>query len=572
MGLLKKKDREPARPSKEGSSLDRMTPMGDTTATREGTMPQPAFSEDAPVPDTPYPTELRLAVEAVAAEGASSEAGGPDAYGLRAELEKSRKGEGSDVEPDPDPETVGSGEDVPFLPERPALRVQAPLASEPEHADPILDVIAEVELELAPEPEAAPAPKPVAAPAPVAALEPEPVAAEPVFDAPADPDAHPAPQLEHEAERASSASAVGFASEARARLEAFERSIVEKTEGLRERAAELARRQDELANAGEALDELEAKVAERQAALESHEAELQAREAALQATIDALQGREAELHAEAERLEQEQAIWGEATRESRSRLGELQAAVEAKEQELREIESAHSSKASDLDRLAAELSKRDVDLELRGAELDSRHDRIGVAEDEIATKRRALEEREGALRHSEETVSGRETALTGREAALDQREAAVAERVASFEERESSLAAREADLAAEKDRLERDRAEWDDVMGAAFSRLNELETDLVSSLSLAGMLKRELEGREATVVPHRRPGPAPAGRKDTDERRSAWFRAEENAQSQEPKPVTSLESSSSIPRGGGDPDKASENDWWARQLGRRKKD
>jgi hypothetical protein len=561
MGLLKKKDRHAGRPSKEGSSPDRMTPMGDTTPTREGMMPQPAFSEDSPVPDTPYPTELRLAVEAVAADGASSEtSGGSDAYGLRAELEKSRgkTDDHVDVQPDSDAEAAAADEAAPFVPEGPALRLQPPPEPEPDSADPILEVMAEVELE----PDLAP--EDLIEPAPVVE---EPVVEEPVAAAAAAHDV----ELEREAEPAPPTSGVGFASEARARLEAFERSIVEKTDGLRERAAELARRQEELAQTGDALDELEAKVAERQAALESHEAELQTREAALQSTLDALQGREAELRAEAERLEQEQAIWGEATRESRSRLGELQAAVEAKEQELREIESAHTSKASDLDLLAAELAKREVEAERLGAELDARQDRIGVVEDEIGSRQRALEEREQALRQTEDAVSEREAALTGREAALDQREAGVAEREASFEERESGLVARETELGAEKERLERDRNEWDDVMGAAFSRLNELETDLVSSLSLAGLLKRELEGREATVVPHRRPGPAPAGRKDAEDRRSAWLR-EENAQAPEPKPVTSLESSSSIPRGGGDPDKASENDWWARQLGRRKKE
>ncbi|HEU5059742.1 MAG TPA: sigma 54-interacting transcriptional regulator, partial [Kofleriaceae bacterium] len=91
-------------------------------------------------------------------------------------------------------------------------------------------------------------------------------------------------------------------------VEALERSLVEKTDVLRQRATEIADREEALTEQLRTLDELEASAAERQQALEGREAELVAKLS--------------ELEAEAERLEEEQAIWGEATKESKTRLAE----------------------------------------------------------------------------------------------------------------------------------------------------------------------------------------------------------------------------------------------------------
>ena len=112
-------------------------------------------------------------------------------------------------------------------------------------------------------------------------------------------------------------------------------------------------------------------------------------------------------------------------------------------------------------------------------------------------------------------------------------------------------------------------------MGGAFSRLSELETDLVSSLSLAGMLKRELEGRDANErLDRKAPNPP---RPEPEERRGAragHASTDEDASGVAEPVLAALESNgSSIPKGeAAAKQQVVETDWWARQLGRRKKD
>jgi chromosome segregation ATPase len=236
------------------------------------------------------------------------------------------------------------------------------------------------------------------------------------------------------------------------------------------------------------------------------------------------------------------------------------------------------AKEKELATRAETLEARTTEVDRLGAELDARADRIAVAEDELAARVKEVEEREALAGRSEEEISERErrisereTAVAGREAALDQTEAGVAEREGSFDEREADLTAREEALTAEREQLERDRADWEAIMTGAFSRLSELETDLVSSLSLAGMLKRELEGREANERRDRKaPGTA---RPEAEERRGSANRAgAERADTSEPV-LAALESNgSSIPKGEAAPEQqVVESVWWARQLGRRKK-
>ena len=394
MGLIRKKDRSEKRASQARASRSPETssaeasvkdirPAHDASAATAGDTSEPSF-----------PTELRLAVEAVASADTVPPGGsGSDAYGLRAELEASRR-RGDDQPAEPKPETSEP----------------APLADEPAPEDSMVEH--DRDNEAAGEPDLGP----------VACQEPEATVAEP-----ADP--HEEPDLasptavdtadETDQPDATGVSAGTFASEARARLEALERSIAEKTETLRGRAAELADREGELARTGGELGELESRFAERERKLDE---------------------REDELRAEAGRLEQEQAIWGEATRESRARLAELQEALDAKGKELAEIEEAHTAKA---------------------AELDARADRISIAEDELAARAKKLDDREALVGDGEEDVtererrlSERETAIAGRDAALDQSEARVAERQNSFEQREAALVAREETLAADREQLD----------------------------------------------------------------------------------------------------------------------
>jgi uncharacterized coiled-coil protein SlyX len=536
MGLIRKKDRSEKRASQAGT--DRPPQPSTTEESSKDTRLAPDTSPDTAAGDAPepsFPTELRLAVEAVAAADTVAPGGtGSDAYGLRAELEASRRR--GDDQP---------GEDGP-----PEALEPTPLRDEPAPEVSVLAHDPGDETAGEPDSEAHTAEEPEAAVAEVAVPEDAAPDEEPDPAAPAVVDAADATN-EPDAARPSAGT---FASEARARLEALERSIAEKTETLRERAAELAGREGELARTGNEQDALESRFAER-------ERELDAREDGLRA--------------EAARLEQEQAIWGEATRESRTRLAELQEAVDAKEKELAEIEEAHTAKTADLDRLRA-------DLDRLGAELDARADRISVAEDELAARLKEQDDREALARDGEEDVnererrlSERETAVAGREAALDQSEARVAEREESFDQREVELVAREKAAAADREQLDRDRADWERIMGGTFSRLSELETDLVSSLSLAGMLKRELEGREANERRDRK-APSPP-RREPEERRGT--RADQASTDEQafvvPEPVlAALESNgSSIPKGEAAAEQqAVETDWWARQLGRRKKD
>jgi hypothetical protein len=465
MGLIKKKDRS----AKRGSQPSASQPSRPQESAQHADLGQNAGEQAAAgeSAERSFPTELRLAVETVAAADTVAPGGSDsDAYGLRAELEASRRRDDAAAEPMPE-----------------AMEQAPEQRSEPEESFAAEDAAAERLQE--------PASEPVAEEPAAAVGEPE-----GLENVGAVPEQEPG--------------ATSLASEARVRLEALERSITEKTESLRERAAELA-------------------------------------------------DREEELRAEAARLEQEQVIWGDATRESRTRLAELQEAVDAKERELAEIEEAHAVKAADLDRTAAEL--------------DARADRISVAGDELAARAKELDDREEQVAERERRVSERETAAAGREAALDQSEARVAEHDDTYEQREADLAARQEALAADREQLDRDRADWEQIMGGAFTRLSELETDLVSSLSLAGMLKRELEGRDAGERrDHMAPSPS---RRETEESRG--FRAggssKDAAEVVEPV-LAALESNgSSIPKGEDAAEQqVAETDWWSRQLGRRKRD
>ena len=515
MGLIKKKDRSEKRASQaranrspETSSTEEsvkdIRPAHDASADTAGDTSEPSF-----------PTELRLAVEAVAsADTVAPGGGGSDAYGLRAELEASRR-RGDDQPAEPKPETSEP----------------APLADEPAPEDPML--------EHDPDTEAAGEPDLGA----VAQQEPEATVAEPA-DPHEEPDVASSMAVETAVETgqpdATGVSAGTFASEARARLEALERSIAEKTETLRGRAAELADREGELARTGGELGELESRFAERERKLDE---------------------REDELRAQAARLEQEQAIWGEATRESRGRLAELQEALDAKQKELAEIEEAHTAKASELDARAERISIVEDELAARAKKLDDREALVGDGEEDVTERERRLSERE--------------TAIAGRDAALDQSEARVTEHQNSLDQREAELVAREESMTADREQLDHERVAWEEIMGGAFSRLSELETGLVSSLSTAGMLKRELEGREANER-HDRKAPNPP-RPEPEERRGArapQASTDEEASGVAEPVLAALESNgSSIPKGeAAAKQQVVETDWWARQLGRRKKD
>jgi len=525
MGLIKKKDRSDKRAASAG-------PGGTPPAVEQGA--RESGGQDAGAGNGPFgseaqeiafPAELRLAVEGVAASGeGTSTGGGADAYGLRAELQASRRrgsAETGERRPD-DPATPAESEPGLALGGEPAV---------------VAPVTAAGGGSTVPGPEIEGAGEPIDEPTAGEALDPG-EADDPRDGGEASAAGAPQAQVEWGAGEQPGS----FASEARSRLEALERSLVEKTESLREQAAALAERESELTRTGEEFDRRESRLAER---------------------LRELEAREEAVRAETERLEQEQAIWGDATRESRTRMTELQETLEAKERELAATAESQEARATELDRL--------------GAELDARADRIAVAEDELAARAKELDGREALLREREEEIaererrlSERETAVAGREAALDQTEAGVAERESSFDEREAELAAREEALAAEREQLERDREDWEAIMTGAFSRLNELETDLVSSLSLAGMLKRELEGREAGERRDRK-GPG-AGWPENDERRGSRNRTASDAEDGEPV-LAGLESNgSSIPKGEAAPEQQmAESDWWARQLGRRKK-
>ena len=274
-------------------------PAHDASADTAGDASEPSF-----------PTELRLAVEAVAAADTVAPGGsGSDAYGLRAELEASRR-RGDDQPAEPKPETSEP----------------APLADEPAPEDSML--AHDPDNEAAGEPDLEAVARRGARGGRRRACRP------PTRSPMRQPRRRSIAADETDQPDATGVSAGTFASEARARLEALERSIAEKTETLRGRAAELADREGELARTGGELGELESRFAERERKLDE---------------------REDELRAEAGRLEQEQAIWGEATRESRARLAELQ------EVRGREGEGAGRDRGSattaELDRVRADLDR-----------------------------------------------------------------------------------------------------------------------------------------------------------------------------------------------------------------------
>lgn len=564
MGLLKRKGRSEVAPSKGGSSLDPGTPMGDGDE-----MAETAQRGDELGREAGFPTALRLATEPVADGTGDDDTPAADTYGLRAELEAQRRKAGEST-----------------ADEAPA--VDEPPAPEPE----TVDAAGGEPAAMTPEPVAAPEPELAHEPAATEASEPE------------RPD--PAPAAVESVPRGRGQS---FVEEARARLEALERSLVEKTDALRQRAGEIAEREEALTEQIRTLDELESTAVERQQALESRETELV--------------GKLAELEAEAERLEEEQAIWGEAAKESKTRLSaretELETrlqALDAREQVLSEAELALETKAADLEaalasqateleathaarltELEAEHTRRADELAAARAEVDERGASLVRDEADLREREASAEARETALAALEQDLDGRTRALAESEAGLEAREAAAQEREAGLDavaadqarteedlagreealaSRDADLAAREQVLAAEAERLERERGDWDGLIHGAFDRLNELETDLVSSLSLAGMLKRELEGREggpsgkpARAAQPAKSAPASNGHDELAESRS-FFQANGAESTAEPEPVGALPQSTVAAE---NPDeKATANDWWARQLGRRKKD
>ncbi len=515
MGLIKKKDR-----SEKRASQARTNRSPETSSTEESVKdirPAHDASADTAPGDTSepsFPTELRLAVEAVASADTVAPGGsGSDAYGLRAELEASRR-RGDDQPAEPKPETSEP----------------APLADEPAPEDPMLEH--DPDTEAAGEPDLGAVAR--------GARGDRRRACRPARGARRGiPDGGRYGGRDGPAGRYRG---VGRNVRVRGPCPARGTGALDRREDRDPagRAAELADREGELARTGGELGELESRFAERERKLDE---------------------REDELRAEAARLEQEQAIWGEATRESRRRLAELQEALDAKQKELAEIEEAHTAKASELDARAERISIVEDELAARAKKLDDREALVGDGEEDVTERERRLSERE--------------TAIAGRDAALDQSEARVTEHQNSLDQREAELVAREETMTADREQLDRERVAWEEIMGGAFSRLSELETGLVSSLSTAGMLKRELEGREANER-HDRKAPNPP-RPEPEERRGArapQASTDEEASGVAEPVLAALESNgSSIPKGeAAAKQQVVETDWWARQLGRRKKD
>ena len=106
MGLIRKKDRSEKRASQARTGHPPETSSAEESS--KDSRPAPDASADTAAGDAPepsFPTELRLAVEAVAAADTVAPGGsGSDAYGLRAELEASRR-RGDDQPAEPKPET-----------------------------------------------------------------------------------------------------------------------------------------------------------------------------------------------------------------------------------------------------------------------------------------------------------------------------------------------------------------------------------------------------------------------------------------------------------------------------------
>jgi hypothetical protein len=577
MGLLKKKDRDEGPPPQEGSLGEHLPPMGELTSPNESSMAKGAHRKDTGSHDTGYSNELRLAVEAVAAGSAETAAPASDKYGLLAELEAQRRS-ADDVQ---EPASVGpveGAEDLEpdFDAEPPAehlevLQLEAPLP-EPQDVTPHLTPVKAV----------------VEAPAVDDPSEPDPEQALPHAASTALPEVRPQP--ERSAPPAAPSVSIGAqpavrgASEARARLEAFERSILEKTEAMRQRAAELAQREQELVAKVESLDALELEAAERYGLLEERERELH--------------GKLAELQAEAERLEEEQSIWGEATRESKARLTDLEQALAAKEVELQAAQEAHLAKLAELDQVEAHLVEREAaaatheeDLAAGEVALAERESKVSEAENRLSAREDALGAQEAELRAREDDIVRLERELEKRQADVAANEARVSDGERELERREADLVARESSLRAdlerskdelagaeaaletERERLEQERVEWDEMMGGAFSRLSELESDLVSSLSVAGMLKRELEGRDAGPPKERRPAGHPAPRVSEQEEARAFYRPEpDTGPSSRMQPIESDGLREAVAEANGAEAQANATDWWARQLGRRKKD
>ena len=163
---------------------------------------------------------------------------------------------------------------------------------------------------------------------------------------------------------------------------------------------------------------------------------------------------------------------------------------------------------------ARELDTREAALRETADGLGERERRLVADEDSLASRRAEFAaqeldvvERERSVESQEEELAARERSAVAREDEVGERERALAslqneitELDRSNADREADFSERESAVSVELERLERERVDWDAALQAAYGRLDSLEADLVSSLSLAGMLKRELGVRESATA------------------------------------------------------------------------
>lgn len=226
------------------------------------------------------------------------------------------------------------------------------------------------------------------------------------------------------------------------------RSVYETVAEIRERLADISERELELRRREQACAkryrQLE-QVADRVAAsgmaandaqLQQDEARLAEREAQVEQDRDALRARQALLDEEAQRLQTE---WGELGSE-RKALEERATAIEAR---LAEQRARHQRQRTALRKRVAALRARAHELVRRSV----------LAREELNGKRQATAEREAVFTRRAER-------LDALEQELERRQDAIRQRTRVLDEQDAQLTQRATDQTLARNKLERERREW----------------------------------------------------------------------------------------------------------------
>ncbi len=229
----------------------------------------------------------------------------------------------------------------------------------------------------------------------------------------------------------------------REELKSYREKLRRKAEQLAETSriqrARMAQQREELERRASELQALRAENDESERLISQQREELNRRGTELQALrLELETAREArflEVQSEVERIRREEfeRLNSELDQTTATRIAEVEAQADARQQELNERESSLQKREEELERLRRELAKVDEERE------EQFQLRKAVLEEQLEAGRAELGEEISSLRRQQELLAERDAALAERESALSAREAQLAELAAAHETRETHL-------------------------------------------------------------------------------------------------------------------------------------